>query len=139
MTLTLTDALVKRIKALREQEGNPALMLRVAVDGGGCQGFEYRFDLTEDQNEEDKTIVDALSTLGWVEEPDEVKEKSTKDDGSLIEQVKFLREQNNELNEDLKRKSTEIENYKNDIQELTNEKAEALIRIISILLIIAWR
>lgn len=54
MTLALTDALVKRIKILRDREGNPALMLRVAVEGGGCQGFEYRFELTESKNEDDK-------------------------------------------------------------------------------------
>lgn len=41
--LILTDALVARIKTLREKQGDQSLMLRVAVNGGGCQGFEYQF------------------------------------------------------------------------------------------------
>lgn len=69
MTLTLTDALVDRVRKLRESEGKQALMLRVAVDGGGCQGFEYRFELTEAQGGDDiafdkggvRVVVDSVS------------------------------------------------------------------------------
>jgi len=28
-------------------------MLRVAVEGGGCSGFQYQFDLVEDENPDD--------------------------------------------------------------------------------------
>lgn len=45
MSITLTDGLVKRIKSLREQQNNPDLKLRIMVDSGGCQGFEYKFSL----------------------------------------------------------------------------------------------
>lgn len=31
-------------------------MLRVAVDGGGCSGFQYRFDLVEAAEADDLTI-----------------------------------------------------------------------------------
>ncbi len=31
-------------------------MLRVAVDGGGCSGFQYRFDLVESAEADDLTI-----------------------------------------------------------------------------------
>ncbi len=55
-TITLTDGLVKRIKALQTQENNPALKLRVMVDGGGCQGFEYKFSLTDTQNPDDEVF-----------------------------------------------------------------------------------
>lgn len=45
MSITLTDGLVKRIKLLQEQQNNPELKLRILVDSGGCQGFEYKFSL----------------------------------------------------------------------------------------------
>ena len=54
MTITLTDALVKRIKALQSAENRPGLKLRVMVEGGGCQGFNYIFDLTEDVKSDDE-------------------------------------------------------------------------------------
>lgn len=43
--VTLTDSLVGRVRALQQTQGNQSLMLRVAVNGGGCQGFEYSFAL----------------------------------------------------------------------------------------------
>ena len=45
-TITLTDGLVRRIKNLQIEESNPDLMLRLAVHGGGCAGFQYEFSLT---------------------------------------------------------------------------------------------
>ena len=39
----MTDSFVKRLKQIREQKNAPDLMLRIRVDGGGCQGFEYHF------------------------------------------------------------------------------------------------
>lgn len=56
MTITLTDALVKRIQTLRKTQSRPALMLRVRVDGGGCQGFNYHFDLTDTVNGDDEVF-----------------------------------------------------------------------------------
>ncbi len=52
MTITLTDSLIKRIKFLQTQENKPNLKLRILVDGGGCQGFEYKFSLDETVNPE---------------------------------------------------------------------------------------
>lgn len=54
MTITLTDALVKRIKALQAAENRPGLKLRILVEGGGCQGFNYVFDLTDDVKPDDE-------------------------------------------------------------------------------------
>lgn len=54
MTITLTDSLIKRIKFLQQQDNNPALKLRVMVDGGGCQGFEYKFSLDYDVKPDDE-------------------------------------------------------------------------------------
>jgi iron-sulfur cluster insertion protein len=55
-TITLTDNLVQRIKAMQAQEGNPSLKLRITVDSGGCQGFEYKFELTEKVNDDDEVF-----------------------------------------------------------------------------------
>lgn len=54
--IILTDGLVARVRALREKQGNQALMLRVAVNGGGCQGFEYQFGFAEAVESEDRVF-----------------------------------------------------------------------------------
>jgi iron-sulfur cluster insertion protein len=41
--VSLSDSAVKRIAGLIAQEGNPGLMLRLSVSGGGCSGFQYGF------------------------------------------------------------------------------------------------
>ena len=51
----LTDAAASRItKILAKEPGKIAL--RVTVEGGGCSGFSYKFDLVEDRNEDDIAI-----------------------------------------------------------------------------------
>lgn len=51
--ITLTDNFVKRLKELQTQEKSPDLMLRIQVDGGGCQGFEYSFRPDTQKNDDD--------------------------------------------------------------------------------------
>ena len=53
--VTLSQSAAERIKALAESEGRP-VMLRVAVDGGGCSGFQYQFDLVETPEPDDLKI-----------------------------------------------------------------------------------
>jgi iron-sulfur cluster assembly accessory protein len=53
--VTLSEAAARRIKALAESEGRP-VMLRVAVDGGGCSGFQYQFDLVDAAEADDLRI-----------------------------------------------------------------------------------
>jgi iron-sulfur cluster assembly accessory protein len=53
--ITLSTSAASRLKAIAEREGRP-LMLRVAVDGGGCSGFQYRFDLVEAPEADDLII-----------------------------------------------------------------------------------
>lgn len=68
-SVKLTDGLVKQVLKLREQEDNPDLMLRVAVNGGGCQGFEYEFGFETTVGEDDcifekdgvKVVIDEMS------------------------------------------------------------------------------
>jgi iron-sulfur cluster assembly accessory protein len=53
--LTLSPSAAQRIHAIGKAEGKP-LMLRVAVEGGGCSGFQYQFDLVEDAQPDDLRI-----------------------------------------------------------------------------------
>ena len=54
--IELTDSAVAKLKELIDQEGNPDLMLRVFVTGGGCSGFQYGFTFDENRQETDTVI-----------------------------------------------------------------------------------
>ncbi|AXK41373.1 MULTISPECIES: HesB/IscA family protein [Erythrobacter] len=65
---TLTDAAAARIAAIAAKQAKPAI-LRLSVEGGGCSGFQYKFDLAESPEGDDsvsendgvKLVVDAVS------------------------------------------------------------------------------
>jgi iron-sulfur cluster assembly accessory protein len=66
----VTDAAARRIAAIMASEpGKTAL--RVSVEGGGCSGFSYKYDLVETANEDDvaieklgaKVLIDDLSLV----------------------------------------------------------------------------
>ena len=42
-TITVTKNAVKRLKAVMASDGKDKYFLRMSVDGGGCQGFSYKF------------------------------------------------------------------------------------------------
>ena len=67
--IALTDNAATKVKDLISQEGDDALMLRVAVRPGGCSGFSYEMFFDTDQAGDDlvadyagvKVVVDPSS------------------------------------------------------------------------------
>lgn len=68
MTVSLTDSAAARVAIIATKLGKPAI-LRLAVDGGGCSGFQYRFGLSDTIDSDDvitahgdvRLIVDPMS------------------------------------------------------------------------------
>lgn len=61
--LTFTSAAANKVASLIEEEGNPDLMLRVYIQGGGCSGFQYGFQFDETVNDGDTKVVTDGVTL----------------------------------------------------------------------------
>ena len=55
MKVELTEAAAKRISTIVAREPGKAA-LRVTVEGGGCSGFSYKFDLVGERNDDDVVI-----------------------------------------------------------------------------------
>jgi iron-sulfur cluster assembly accessory protein len=51
----MTDAAAKRINKIIAKEADKEA-LRVSVEGGGCSGFSYKFDLVNGRNADDTAI-----------------------------------------------------------------------------------
>lgn len=54
--VSLSDAAARKIRELIAEEGNPALVLRVYISGGGCSGFQYGFSFDEGAQEDDLAV-----------------------------------------------------------------------------------
>lgn len=61
--ITVTDAAIARIEQIIVAENNLNLKLRIAVDGGGCSGFQYIYELTEIVEPDDMVIEHNKVTL----------------------------------------------------------------------------
>ena len=55
LPVTLTERAASRIADVLRKEAAGA-MLRVAVNGGGCSGFQYAFDITQERQDDDLVI-----------------------------------------------------------------------------------
>lgn len=66
--LILTENAAKRVAAIAARQAKPAI-LRLSVEGGGCSGFQYKFDLTDAAETDDsvsetdgvRLVVDPVS------------------------------------------------------------------------------
>ncbi len=69
-TVTLSDSAAKRIAVILKSDAEKKAM-RVSVEGGGCSGFSYKFDLVGDADDDDlvlekgeaKVLIDSLSLV----------------------------------------------------------------------------
>jgi iron-sulfur cluster assembly accessory protein len=62
VNVTVTDRAARRIGKILGQE--PAgTMLRVSVEGGGCSGFQYKFDTERERAEDDIVIEKSGATV----------------------------------------------------------------------------
>ncbi|MFN3232208.1 MAG: iron-sulfur cluster insertion protein ErpA [Alphaproteobacteria bacterium] len=69
--VSVSDSAAARIAFLMGQEGDQDIALRVAVNGGGCSGFQYAFSFDDARQSDDLVIekdgavvlVDSMSQL----------------------------------------------------------------------------
>lgn len=67
-TPTLTEAAAARVFAIAAKQAKPPI-LRLSVEGGGCSGFQYKFDLAGEAESDDavsetagvRLVVDPVS------------------------------------------------------------------------------
>jgi iron-sulfur cluster assembly accessory protein len=62
LPVTVSARAAKRIAEIIAAEGKPA-MLRLAVTGGGCSGFQYNFALDDARADDDLAIVEGGVTV----------------------------------------------------------------------------
>lgn len=55
--LEFTSAAASKVAELIKDEGNPDLMLRVYIQGGGCSGFQYGFTFDENLQDGDTEVI----------------------------------------------------------------------------------
>jgi iron-sulfur cluster assembly accessory protein len=54
--VVLTDRAARRIGRILEKQG-PGTVLRIAVAGGGCSGFQYEYNLVKDTATDDDLVL----------------------------------------------------------------------------------
>ncbi len=62
MKVDVTDAAASRVAKIVAGDASKTA-LRVSVEGGGCSGFSYKFDLVDGRNEDDVAIEKNGATI----------------------------------------------------------------------------
>jgi iron-sulfur cluster assembly accessory protein len=55
-SVTVSERAARRIGEILKSEP-PGTMLRVSVEGGGCSGFQYKFDMEREQAQDDLVVA----------------------------------------------------------------------------------
>ena len=74
-SVTISERAARRIGEILKSEGDGA-MLRISVEGGGCSGFQYKFDVDHDKAEDDLVIAREGAVV--LVDPASVDRKSTR-------------------------------------------------------------
>ncbi len=61
-SVTMSESAAKRVAKIIDGEKDKNA-LRVSVEGGGCSGFSYKFDLVSSQNDDDLIIERSGATV----------------------------------------------------------------------------
>ncbi|MFZ4808500.1 MAG: HesB/IscA family protein [Hyphomicrobiaceae bacterium] len=61
-SVRLTDRAASRIAQIAAADG-AAAVLRLSVEGGGCSGFQYRFDLPAEPTPDDTVVAQGSARL----------------------------------------------------------------------------
>ena len=56
--ITVTDKAAGEIKRIITQENDAELKLRMGVQGGGCSGFSYQYDLIADDRTDEDIVIE---------------------------------------------------------------------------------
>ena len=67
--VTVTESAARRLAEIIAEDGGKELVLRIAVSGGGCSGFQYGFTLDDTIQDDDvaierdgvKVVIDSVS------------------------------------------------------------------------------
>ena len=65
--ISLTKDAAKRVAWIAARQEKPPI-LRLAVDGGGCAGFTYKFELAAEAESDDEVVeTDGVKDVGKIE------------------------------------------------------------------------
>jgi iron-sulfur cluster insertion protein len=60
--LSLTPSAARRVAFIADRQGRPAI-LRLSVDGGGCAGFSYKFEMGQIGEDDVQTQTDGVTLV----------------------------------------------------------------------------
>lgn len=62
-TVQLSDNAARRVAFLATKEAKPGAMLRISVEGGGCSGFQYKYEFVWNKEADDLALESHGATV----------------------------------------------------------------------------